>query len=83
MLEATTGTALRLAFARLAQRALPGDLCSLGPLGPDKRARLIALAAESRCAGDLLLLGFSDRGGIDVVWRRLPRSVPPRRRFRR
>jgi ABC-type uncharacterized transport system substrate-binding protein len=48
MLEATTGKALELAFARLR-----GDLCEAiyvasGPLGPAKRSRIIALAEEAR-----------------------------------
>ena len=48
MLEATTGKAPELAFARLR-----GDLCEAiyvasGPLGPAKRSRIIALAEEAR-----------------------------------
>jgi putative ABC transport system substrate-binding protein len=48
MLQATTGTALDLAFARLRGERCEAVYVASGPLGPAKRAQLIALAAESR-----------------------------------
>jgi len=47
MLQATTGTALELAFARLRIERCEAVYVASGPLGPAKRAQLIALAAES------------------------------------
>jgi putative ABC transport system substrate-binding protein len=48
MLEATTGTALELAFTRLRSERCEAVYVASGPLGPAKRAELIALAADSR-----------------------------------
>jgi putative tryptophan/tyrosine transport system substrate-binding protein len=48
MREATTGKALELAFARLRSDRCEAIYVASGPLGPAKRARIIALAAESR-----------------------------------
>ena len=48
MLEATTGKALDLAFARLRGERCEAVYVASGPLGPAKRARIIALAAEAR-----------------------------------
>jgi putative ABC transport system substrate-binding protein len=48
MLEATTGKALELAFMRLRSDRCEAIYLASGPLGPAKRARIIALAAESR-----------------------------------
>jgi putative tryptophan/tyrosine transport system substrate-binding protein len=48
MLEATTGGALELAFTRLRSERCEAIYVASGPLGPAKRARIIALAAESR-----------------------------------
>jgi putative ABC transport system substrate-binding protein len=48
MLEATTGKALELAFTRLRGERCEAIYVASGPLGPAKRARIIALAAESR-----------------------------------
>jgi putative ABC transport system substrate-binding protein len=47
MLEATTVKALELAFARLRGDRCEAIYVASGPLGPAKRARIIALAAES------------------------------------
>src|ERR1700731_4676430 len=48
MLEATTAKALELAFARLRGERCEAIYVASGPRGPAKRARIIALAAESR-----------------------------------
>jgi putative ABC transport system substrate-binding protein len=48
MLEATTEKALELAFTRLRSDRCEAIYVASGPLGPAKRARIIALAAESR-----------------------------------
>jgi putative ABC transport system substrate-binding protein len=48
LLQATTGTALELAFARLRGERCEAVYVASGPLGPAKRAQLIALAADSR-----------------------------------
>src|SRR5262249_30649072 len=47
-LEATTAKAVELAFARLRADHCQAIYVASGPLGPVKRARIIALAAESR-----------------------------------
>jgi putative ABC transport system substrate-binding protein len=47
MLQAATGTALELAFARLRGERCEAVYVASGPLGPAKRAQLIGLAAES------------------------------------
>jgi putative tryptophan/tyrosine transport system substrate-binding protein len=64
MLEATTGKALELAFARLR-----GDRCealyvACGPLGPAKRARIIALAAEAGLPAMYSFRIFPVEGGL-------------------
>jgi putative ABC transport system substrate-binding protein len=64
MLEATTGKALELAFARLR-----GDRCEAlyvasGPLGPAKRARIIALAAEAGLPAMYSFRVFPIEGGL-------------------
>jgi putative ABC transport system substrate-binding protein len=64
MLEATTGKALELAFARLR-----GDRCealyvACGPLGPAKRARIIALAAEAALPAMYSFRIFPVEGGL-------------------
>src|SRR5215469_5193489 len=46
MLEATTAKALELVFARLRADRCEAVYVAAGPLGPAKRARIIALAAE-------------------------------------
>jgi len=66
VLEAPTGKALELAFARLRGEGSEAIYVASGPLGPAKRTQIIALAAEC----DLLLSHFSRRGGIDLVRRR-------------
>jgi putative tryptophan/tyrosine transport system substrate-binding protein len=48
MLEATTGNALALAFARLNVDRCQAVYVASGPLGPAKRSRIIALAEKSR-----------------------------------
>ena len=48
MLEATTAKALELAFTRLRADRCQAIYVASGPLGPVKRARIIALAADSR-----------------------------------
>ena len=47
MLQATTAKAVELAFARLRGDRAKAIYVASGPLGPVKRARIIALAAES------------------------------------
>jgi putative ABC transport system substrate-binding protein len=64
MLEATTGKALELAFARLR-----GDRCEAlyvasGPLGPVKRARIIELAAAARLPAIYSFRIFPADGGL-------------------
>jgi putative ABC transport system substrate-binding protein len=48
MLEATTGRALELAFARLRSDRCEAVYLASGPLGPAKRATIISLAADAR-----------------------------------
>ena len=64
MLEATTGTALRLAFARLHVERCEAVYVASGPLGPAKRAQLIALAAESRLPAIYSFRVFPVEGGL-------------------
>jgi ABC-type uncharacterized transport system substrate-binding protein len=83
LLEATTGTALELAFARLRVERCEAVYLASGPLGPaktrpDHRARR---AISTACT--LFLPRLSGRRWIDVVRRRLRRPVPPRRGLRR
>ena len=64
MLEATTGTALDLAFARLRSERCEAVYVASGPLGPAKRAQLIALAAESRLPAIYSFRVFPVDGGL-------------------
>ena len=64
MLEATTGTALELAFARLRGERCEAVYVASGPLGPAKRAQLIALAAESRLPAIFSFRVFPVAGGL-------------------
>ena len=48
LIDARTGTALRLTFTRLNSARCEAIYAASGPLGPAKRAQLIALALESR-----------------------------------
>ena len=64
MLEATTGKALDLAFARLRAERSEALYMASGPLGPAKRARLIALAAESRLPAIYSFRIFPIDGGL-------------------
>ena len=64
MLEAPTGTALRLAFARLRAERCEAIYVASGPLGPDKRARVIALVAESRLPAIYSHRAFPVDGGL-------------------
>ncbi len=64
MLEATTGTALELAFARLRAERCEAVYIASGPLGPAKRARLIALAANSRLPAIYSFRVFPVGGGL-------------------
>src|SRR5437762_13766075 len=64
MLQATTGTALELAFARLSSERCEAIYVASGPLGPAKRAQLIALAAESRLPAIYSFRVFPVDGGL-------------------
>jgi putative ABC transport system substrate-binding protein len=64
MLEATTGTALRLAFARLQTERCDALYVASGPLGPAKRAQIIALAAEFRLPAIYSFRVFPLDGGL-------------------
>src|SRR6516165_10631532 len=64
MLEATTGKALELAFARLRADRCEAVYVASGPLGPAKRARIIALAAESRLPAIYCFRVFPAEGGL-------------------
>ena len=64
MLEATTGKALELAFARLRGERCEAVYVASGPLGPAKRARIIALAAESRLPAIYSFRVFPVDGGL-------------------
>ncbi len=64
MLEATTGTALELAFARLRSERSEAVYVASGPLGPAKRAQLIALAAYSRLPAIYSFRVFPVGGGL-------------------
>jgi len=64
MLEATTGKALELAFARLRADRCEAVYVASGPLGPAKRARIIALAAESRLPAIYSFRIFPVEGGL-------------------
>jgi putative ABC transport system substrate-binding protein len=64
MLEATTGKALDLAFARLRAERSEALYMASGPLGPAKRTRLIALAADSRLPAIYSFRIFAIEGGL-------------------
>jgi putative ABC transport system substrate-binding protein len=64
MLQATTGTALELAFARLHGERCEAVYVASGPLGPAKRAQLIALAADSRLPAIYSFRVFPVDGGL-------------------
>jgi putative tryptophan/tyrosine transport system substrate-binding protein len=64
MLEATTGTALRLTFARLRAERSEALYVASGPLGPVKRAQLIALAFEARLPAIYSFRIFPLEGGL-------------------
>src|SRR6202043_3559251 len=64
MLQAGTGTALELAFARLRSERCEAVYVASGPLGPAKRAQLIALAADSRLPAIFSFRVFPVDGGL-------------------
>src|SRR6266403_1794529 len=64
MLQATTGTALELAFARLRIERCEAVYVASGPLGPAKRAQRIALAADSRPPAIYSFRVFPVDGGL-------------------
>jgi putative tryptophan/tyrosine transport system substrate-binding protein len=64
MLEATTAKALELAFARLRSDRSEAVYVASGPFGPVKRARTIALAAESRLPAIYSFRIFPVEGGL-------------------
>jgi len=64
MLEATTAKALELAFARLRADRSQAIYVASGPLGPVKRARIIALAADSRLPAIYSFRIFPVEGGL-------------------
>ena len=64
MLQAATGTALELAFARLRSERCEAVYVASGPLGPAKRAQLIALTAESRLPAIYSFRVFPVDGGL-------------------
>ena len=64
MLEAATGTALRLTFARLRAERSEALYVASGPLGPAKRAQLVALAFESRLPAIYSFRVFPVEGGL-------------------
>jgi putative tryptophan/tyrosine transport system substrate-binding protein len=64
MLEATTAKAVELAFARLRADRSQAIYVASGPLGPVKRARIIALAAESRVPAMYSFRIFPVEGGL-------------------
>jgi putative ABC transport system substrate-binding protein len=64
MLEATTAKALELAFARLRADRCQAIYVASGPLGPVKRARIIALAADSRLPAIYSFRIFPVEGGL-------------------
>jgi len=64
VLEATTAKALELAFARLRADRSQAIYVASGPLGPVKRARIIALAADSRLPAIYSFRIFAIEGGL-------------------
>jgi ABC-type uncharacterized transport system substrate-binding protein len=64
MLETTTGKALERAFERLGADRCEAIYVASGPFGPAKRARIIALAAESRLPAIYSFRIFPVEGGL-------------------
>jgi putative tryptophan/tyrosine transport system substrate-binding protein len=64
MLQATTAKAVELAFARLSVDRAKAIYVASGPLGPVKRARIIALAADSRLPVIYSFRIFAIEGGL-------------------
>lgn len=64
VLEAATGKALELAFLRLRGERCEAIYVASGPLGPAKRARIIALAAEARLPAIYSFRVFPIDGGL-------------------
>jgi putative tryptophan/tyrosine transport system substrate-binding protein len=64
MLEATTGQALELAFARLRGDRCEAVYVASGPLGPAKRAQIIARAAECQLPAMYSFRVFPFDGGL-------------------
>jgi putative tryptophan/tyrosine transport system substrate-binding protein len=64
MLEATTTKALELAFARVRADRSQAIYVASGPLGPVKRARIIALAAEAQVPAMYSFRIFPVEGGL-------------------
>ena len=64
MLQATTAKAVELAFARLRGDRAKAIYVASGPLGPVKRARIIALAADSRLPVIYSFRIFAFEGGL-------------------
>jgi len=64
ILEAATGSALDLAYARLRVERCEAVYVASGPLGPAKRAQLIALAAEARLPAIYSFRIFPVDGGL-------------------
>ena len=64
MLEATTAKALELAFLRLRADRCQAIYVASGPLGPIERARIIALAADSRLPAIYSFRIFPVEGGL-------------------
>jgi putative ABC transport system substrate-binding protein len=64
MLEATTVKALELAFARMRVERCEAVYVASGPLGPAKRIRIIALAAEARLPAIYSFRVFAVEGGL-------------------
>ena len=64
MLEAPTGKALELAFARLRGEGSEAIYVASGPLGPAKRTQIIALAAESGLPAIYSFRIFPAEGGL-------------------
>jgi putative ABC transport system substrate-binding protein len=62
--EATTGTALELAFKRLRSERCQAVYVASGPLGPAKRATIISLAAEAQLPVIYCFRVFGLDGGL-------------------
>ena len=83
MLEATTAKAVELAFARLRSDRAEAVYVASGPLGPRQARPYYCTCRGFSATRDLLLPDLCRRGRIDLVRRRLRRSVPPRGGLRR